>query len=238
MQLGEAESETLATEIVRLWSGAPSTTVVLCPSQVALEKVGDILRGTSLVLGAQDAFWEDKGAFTGEISPKTLKELGCEFCIVGHSERRAQLGETDAMVNKKVLALLRHGIIPIICVGETLAEREEGKRETVVTGQVRAALAGVKLVGVQRIIIAYEPRWAIGHKAVASKDAAEMHRLIRENVQLPKERCFVIYGGAVDAKNIVGFVAMPEIQGVLVGGASLRAEEFVAIAKAAAKTQR
>src|SRR5690606_15370043 len=119
-------------------------------------------KGTPIALGAQDVFWEDKGAFTGEISPKTLAELGCTYCIVGHSERRQHLGETDEMVNKKVLALLRNGLTPIVCVGETLEERQAGRREAVVIGQVRAALAGAELIGTRRVVIAYEPRWVIG----------------------------------------------------------------------------
>jgi triosephosphate isomerase len=245
MQLNEAESETLAREVVRLWAAqgasASGVAVVACPSHMATEEVAKVTRGTPVALGAQDAFWEDKGAFTGEISPKTLKELGVEYCIVGHSERRQHLGETDAMVNKKTAALLRNGITPIICVGETKEERQAGKREAVVIGQVRAAIEGVALVGNQRLIIAYEPRWVIGTgQAVSPQDAAEMHHLIRETLfeafgqDAALRQCAIIYGGAADAKNLAGFLAVDVIDGVLAGGASLKPQEFVAMAQIAA----
>ncbi|HTM69080.1 MAG TPA: triose-phosphate isomerase [Candidatus Binatia bacterium] len=245
MQLSESESETLAKEIVRLWAaqGAnkPQAAVVICPSHMALEECAKATKGTPVALGGQDVFWEDKGAFTGEISPKTLKELGCEYCIVGHSERRQHLGETDEMVNKKVLALLRHGITPVVCVGETLEERSAGRRDAVVIAQVRTALANAKPVGSQRVIVAYEPRWVIGTgKAVSPQDAAEMHHLILGALEemltadTVKERCSVIYGGAVDAKNIAGFLAVDVIRGALVGGASLKPQEFAAMAEIAA----
>lgn len=248
MQLNETESEALAKEVVRLWAaqgaGKPGATVVICPSHMALEECAKAVKGTPVALGAQDVFWEDKGAFTGEISPKTLKELGCEYCIVGHSERRQHLGETDDMVNKKVLALLRHDITPIVCVGETFEERNAGKRDAVVIAQVRAALANASPVGNQRIIVAYEPRWVIGTgKAVAPQDAAEMHLLIRGALEEilaaeARERCSVIYGGAVDAKNLAGFLAMDVIQGALVGGASLKPQEFATMAEIAADAAR
>lgn len=242
MQLNESESEALAKEVVRLWAaqgaGKADVTVVVCPSHMAIEEVAKVVRGTPVVLGSQDVFWEDKGAYTGEISPKTLKELGCEYCIVGHSERRQHLGETDDMINKKTLALLRHDITPVICVGETLDERRAGKRDAVVIAQVRAALAGAKPVGNQRIIVAYEPRWVIGTgQAVAPADAAEMHHLILGTLQeifpadVVERQCAVIYGGAVDSKNIGGFLAVDVIRGALVGGASLKPQEFAAMAE-------
>lgn len=242
MQLGEPDSEALAKEIVRLWgaqgAGKDGSVVVICPSHMAIEEVAKVVKGTPVALGSQDTFWEDKGAFTGEVSPKTLKELGCEYCIVGHSERRQHLGETDEMVNKKMVGLLRNGITPIICVGETMEERRAGKRDAVVIGQVRGALAGVNLVGTQKVIIAYEPRWVIGTgQAVSPADAAEMHHLILSTLSelFPAEtvdrQCAVVYGGAVDAKNLAGFLEVRVIHGVLVGGASLKAQEFAAMAE-------
>ncbi len=245
MQLNESESEALAAEVVRLWAaqGATKTdvTVVLCPSHMALEEVGKITRGTPVAMGAQDTFWEDKGAFTGEISAKTLKELGCEYCLVGHSERRQFLAETDEMVNKKVQALLRHGLVPIVCVGETLDERNSGRRDSVVISQVRVAMNGVRLVGAQRVIIAYEPRWVIGSgNAVAPESAAEMHHLIISTLQelfaadIVDRQFSVIYGGAADSKNLAGFLAMDVIRGSLVGGAALKPLEFAAMAEIAA----
>ena len=249
MQLGETESEALAREVVRLWAaqgaGKDGAVVVICPSHMAIEEVAKAVKGTPVALGSQDTFWEDKGAFTGEVSPKTLKELGCEYCIVGHSERRQHLGETDEMVNKKVLGLLHNGITPVICVGETMEERRAGKRDAVVIGQVRGALANVKPVGTQKIIIAYEPRWVIGTgQAVSPDDAAEMHHLILSTLSelFPAEvvdrQCAVIYGGAVDAKNLAGFLAVRVIHGVLVGGASLKPQEFVAMAEIIADVRK
>ncbi len=245
MQLSQAESESLAKEVVRLWAAQGATAsgvaVVACPSHMAIEEVAKVTRGTPVALGAQDAFWEDKGAFTGEVSPKALRELGVDYCIVGHSERRQHLGETDAMVNKKAVALLRNGITPIVCVGETKEERQAGKRDAVVIGQVRAALEGVALVGTQRVIVAYEPRWVIGTgQAVSPQDAAELHHLIRETLyelfgqDAALRQTAVIYGGAVDAKNLASFIAVDVIDGVLVGGASLKPQDFTAMAQIAA----
>jgi triosephosphate isomerase len=244
MQLNEPASKELAAEVVRLWSaqgGGGDTAVVICPSHDALDAVGEIIKGTNVAMGAQDTFWEDKGAYTGEISPKTLKELGCTYCIVGHSERRQYLGETDEMVRRKVEALLRHDLRPVICVGETREEREAGKRDAVVIGQVRAALQGLRPVGSQRIIVAYEPRWVIGTgKAVSPEDAASMHYLIQETLSdlFPRDvvehQCGVIYGGSVDASNIRNFLAVEVIDGALIGGAALKAKDFVAMAEAAA----
>ncbi|MFC1703072.1 triose-phosphate isomerase [Patescibacteria group bacterium] len=244
MQKNETESVELAQEIVRLWSaqGAsqPKVHVVVCPSHVALSGVNDVVRGTSVALGAQDVFWEERGAFTGEISPVTLKELGCDYCIVGHSERRQYLGETDEMVSKKVDALLAAGINPIICVGETREERDAGRRDAVVIAQVQKAMEGTRPVGNQNIIVAYEPRWVIGSgQAVEPDDAASMHHLIRETLLelLPQDvvenQLFVVYGGSVESENIAAFFAVPVIEGALVGGASLKPEEFVRLAEAA-----
>ncbi len=249
MQLNESESEALAKEIVRLWAGQavsrPNVAMALCPSHMALPSVAATLKGTPIALGAQDVFWEGKGAYTGEISPATLKELGCEYCIVGHSERRQHLGETDAMVNRKALALLEAGITPIVCVGETMEERRAGTRDAVVIGQVRAALSETRLVGNRKLIIAYEPRWVIGTgQAVAPSDAAEMHALIRATLHeifsddVVEQKCAIIYGGAVDEKNVAGFLETEVIHGVLVGGASLKAKEFVAMAELAADAKK
>jgi triosephosphate isomerase len=244
MQLNEAESAALASDIVRRIApqvaSAENLTVVLCPSHLSIGEVADKVSGTAVGLGGQDVFWEDKGAFTGEISPVTLKELGCSYCIVGHSERRTKLGETDEMVHEKVEALLRHDISPIICVGETKEERDEGKRDAVVIRQVRAALEGLRPVGNQAIIIAYEPIWVIGTgQAVDPADAAEAHSLIRETLLelLPNDvverQCFVVYGGSADSSNLAGFLEVPIIEGALVGGASLKPEEFARMAEIA-----
>jgi len=244
MQLNEAESAKLAADIVKRIAPqaaeAKDFTAVLCPSHLAMDEVSGVVRGTSVALGGQDVFWEDKGAFTGEISPRTLKENGCSYCIVGHSERRAHLGETDEMVHKKAEALLQHDINPIICVGETKAERDAGKRDAVVIRQVRAALDGLRPVGTHDIIIAYEPVWVIGTgQAVEPGDAAEAHSLIRETLlemmpaDVVERQCSVIYGGSVDSGNLASFLKIPVIEGALVGGASLNANEFVRMAELA-----
>ena len=244
MQLNEAESAALAQEIVRRWSaqatGNPGVKVVVCPSHLALSAVNDVVRGTNVALGAQDSFWEAKGAYTGEVSPVTLKQVGCEYCIVGHSERRQHLGETDEMVSRKVDALLAVGITPIICVGETREERDAGRRDSVVIGQVKKAMEGTRPVGTQHVIVAYEPRWVIGTgQAVPPDDAASMHQLIRETMLelLPQDvverQVSIIYGGSVDAGNIAGFLAIPAVEGALVGGAALKADALVRLAEIA-----
>jgi len=245
MQLNSAESVALAREMVRLWAGQgvlkPEVVTVICPSHVSLAAVHGVVNGTPLDMGAQDVFWEDKGAFTGEIAPATLKELGCEYSLVGHSERREFLGETDEMVQRKTAALLRHNIHPIVCVGETMEERRSGRRDSVVINQVRAALKDNRPFGSQTIIVAYEPRWVIGSgQAVSPEDAASMHQLIKETLYdlLPADivdgQVAIIYGGSVDSSNLAGFLEVDAIHGVLVGGASLKAAEFVKMAEVAA----
>jgi triosephosphate isomerase len=242
MQLNEAESAALAADIVKRIApqaaGSESLATVLCPSHLSMGVVADSVQGTDIALGGQDVFWEDKGAYTGEISPVTLKGHGCTYCIVGHSERRTHLGETDDMVHRKAAALLRHDINPIVCVGETKEEREAGKRDSVVIGQVRAALEGLRPVGNQSIIVAYEPVWVIGSgQAVEPNDAAEAHSLIRETLlemmpaDVVERQCFVIYGGSIDSGNLATFLQVPVIEGALIGGASLRPDEFARMAE-------
>lgn len=242
MQFSEAESEAAAREIVRLWSAqadrSRSVAVAICPGAEALDEVAAVTKGTNIALGAQDAFWEEKGAFTGEISPVTLKDVGCEYCIVGHSERRQHLGETDEMVQKKVAALLRHHIVPVICVGEVREDREAGRHVSVVMAQVRAALQGNAPVGTQRIIIAYEPRWAIGTgQACSPEAAAEMTHLIRETLNelysadVVRDQFAILYGGSADADNIGSYADVHAIDGALVGGSSLKPAVFVRMAE-------
>lgn len=245
MQLDPAESVKLAGEIVRLWAaegaGRTEPKVVICASHVALAGVAEALKGTGIALGAQDCFWEDKGAYTGEISAASLKKFGCEYCLTGHSERRGFLGETDDMVRRKAAAILRHDMTPVICVGETMEERQAGKRDAVVISQVRAALADVRPVGTQTVVVAYEPRWVIGTgQAVAPDDAVSMHRLIFDTLHelypadVVERQFAVIYGGSADSKNFGGLLGHDVIHGALVGGASLKADEFVRMARLAA----
>lgn len=246
MNLGVAESLKLTEELgLALRSFAnKNAEIVLCPSFTALAALLGLLQEenpSGFKIGAQDVFWEEKGAFTGEISPKMLLEAGCEYVIVGHSERRANLGETDEMVNKKVKISLENELVPIVCVGETFEERQKGIRDVVVARQTLKALDGVKLFGNKKVIIAYEPVWVIGTgQAVLPEDAEHSHRMIRETlleifpVDAVEKHFKIIYGGSVDGSNIKDFTERENIDGVLVGGASLKAGEFVKMIKAIA----
>lgn len=217
------------------------TEIVLCPAFTALDELCATLKKenpANLKIGAQDVFWEEKGAFTGEVSVKMLKEVDCQYVIVGHSERRKNLGETDEMVNKKVKILLKNDFTPIVCVGETFEERQKGIRDVVVAREVEAALRDVELFGNKKIIIAYEPVWVIGTgQAVEPEDAEHSHRMIRETLlenfspDIVEKHFEIIYGGSVDSKNIGDFMEKENIDGVLVGGASLKVEEFVKMIK-------
>jgi triosephosphate isomerase (TIM) len=193
-------------------------------------------------LGAQDCHWEDSGAFTGEVSPLMLAKLNVSYVIVGHSERRQLFGETDESVALKLRAVLRHGMTPIVCVGETLTEREAGAAEPKVTGQLRAALEGLEAAKVGELVVAYEPIWAIGTGHTASpEDAQEMTSLIRATVSdlsggQAASRIRIQYGGSVKASNIAALMAKADVDGALVGGASLDADTFSQVVKRAAGT--
>lgn len=212
---------------------------VICPPFVALGNVATLLAGSGVQVGAQHMHWEDWGAYTGEVSAPMLQEW-CRYVIVGHSERRAYFGETDETVNRRVHAGLRHGLRLILCVGETLAENEAGRTGDVVERQVRAALGGVERGMADQLVIAYEPVWAIGTGRAASGEQA--NRVVGEAVRPAiaamlgpgvAEAMRVLYGGSVSAKNASEFFSQPELDGGLVGGASLKADEFVAIVRAA-----
>lgn len=206
--------------------------VVLAPSFTALYVVSEMLSGSNIKLAAQDIFWEDRGAYTGEVSPIMLKDIGCSYVIIGHSERRQHFGEDDNSVNRKIKAALRHGLIPIVCIGETLKEREEGKTLNVIEQELTAGLTGISG---DDIVIAYEPIWAIGTGKTATQEQAnEMHifirKWLRDNYGEDYSRKIRIqYGGSVTPENIDSLMAQPEIDGVLVGGASLKVESFVRI---------
>lgn len=211
--------------------------MVVAPPFTAIHHLSHLLAGSRIELGAQDIFWEANGAYTGEISGEMLVSVGCRHVIVGHSERRQIFGETDAQVNKKVLAALRHGLKPIVCVGETLAEREAGGTLTRIGSQVRAALSGLSGTAIRSASVAYEPIWAIGTGKTASPaQAEEVHNHIREllyelfDAEAVRETR-IIYGGSVKGDNIDELMAQPNIDGALVGGASLKAEEFARIAR-------
>ncbi len=213
---------------------------LLCPPFTALMAVSRLIKDTDIRLGAQNMYWEEKGAYTGEISPAMLAEF-CQYVILGHSERRAYFGETNEQVNRKVRAALTHHLTPVICVGETLEENEAGRAAGVVSRQVREALLGIDLLaGPDPIVIAYEPVWAIGTGRAATAEGA--NTLIRNVIRPTVAGMFgdnlaqsvrVLYGGSVDANNAREFFRQPEIDGGLVGGASLKARDFVAIVEAA-----
>jgi len=213
--------------------------VVICPPFTALRSIQTLLEADKLAygLGAQNVHWEEKGAFTGEVSPPMLAALRCRYVIVGHSERRQLFGETDQTVAKKVRAVFDGGMVPILCVGESLEERDSGRTESKVVGQVKAALAGAEPARVAEAVIAYEPIWAIGTgRSAGPSDAGEVIALIRRTVgsmfsDQSAEAMRIQYGGSVKPGNIREFMAHPEIDGALVGGASLDPEEFALIVK-------
>lgn len=225
MRLSVRQSEKLARGIRRVFRPSVELVVVLCPSFTSLPAAYKILRGSAISLGAQDVFWQKRGAFTGEVSAPDLRELGVKLVIIGHSERRKYLGETDRMIAAKLAAAVRSALTPILCVGETLGERVKGRKNLVIARQLRALGSLAAYRGT--LLIAYEPVWAIGTGRVCPpQEAAAAHRFIRGQVKkilprLPKNRLFVLYGGSVDAGNIRAISAEKEIDGVLAGGASV-----------------
>ena len=213
--------------------------VIVCPPFTSLETASRWTKGSSMSLGAQNMYYEDEGAFTGEISPKMLKAVGCEYVILGHSERRQIFWETDEYINKKVNKAIASGLVPIVCVGETLEQREKNVTAQIVTTQVRGVLKGVSAEQVERVIIAYEPVWAIGTGRNATpQQAEEVHLLIRKllaELYTPAtaEHVIIQYGGSVKPDNAAELLWQPNVDGALVGGACLKADSFSAIIKAA-----
>jgi triosephosphate isomerase len=211
--------------------------VLIAPAYVALPAVAAVVKGTNIRLGAQNMAQEESGAFTGEVSPLMLKEIGVQTVILGHSERRAIYKEDDALINKKVHLALKHGFEVILCVGETLAEREGGKLEKVLSSQVTDGFKGVDATGLKNIVVAYEPVWAIGTGKTASpEDADSAHAYIRKVLaglygEAASKAMCIQYGGSVKPDNAATLMAKPNIDGALVGGAALKAETFVPIAK-------
>jgi triosephosphate isomerase len=215
--------------------------VVICPPFTSLETAQQLLQGSPIALGAQNMYYEDEGAFTGEVSAKMLKGVGCQYVILGHSERRQYFRETDEFINKKVKKALASGLIPIVCVGETLEEREKNITHQVVTTQVKGVLKDFSAADVEKLIIAYEPVWAIGTGRNATpQQAEEVHLLIRSLISelyssTTAERLIIQYGGSVKADNASDLLSQLDIDGALVGGACLKADSFAAIVKAAAR---
>ncbi len=225
------EAKSLVHSLMSSCRGIKGREILICPPFSALFAIGVLLNGSQVKLGAQNLFWETQGAFTGEISGKMLKDLGCSYVIVGHSERRQYFLETDEWVNKKMKSAFLHGLTPVVCVGETLEEREAGKEFKVVETQIQHGLAGITNEEAQKIVIAYEPVWAIGTgKTATPEQAQEMHAFIRkilsQMVGTNAEKIRILYGGSVKPDNIDDLMRQADIDGGLVGGASLKAEDF------------
>jgi len=218
--------------------------IVICPPYTLIAYLSDALETSNIFVGAQDVYWQDEGAFTGEVSPVMVKDAGAKFVIIGHSERRQYFGETNETVNKKLKALLKHGLTPIVCVGETLAQREAGKTFDVLKDHVQNGLFGLTKEEVLNLVIAYEPVWAIGTgKTATSAQAQEVHKYIRELLtnMFDAEGASVIriqYGGSVKPENISELMNQPDVDGALVGGASLTVDSFSAIVKKASEVRK
>ena len=232
-----AESVKLAADVVAAAKDIKNVVVAIAPTYLALAKVAEVVKGSNVKLAAQDVHWENQGAFTGKVSADMLKEIGVDFVIIGHSEQRSYFGETDETVNKKVKKVQSLDMTPIICIGETLAERQGGQLESVLTTQVNGAYAGLSADDALRTVIAYEPVWAIGTGRTATpQQAQDVHAFIRAQLAALDpalaSQVRILYGGSVKGSNAGELLAMADIDGGLVGGASLDAKEFLAIAKA------
>ncbi len=235
MNMAGEEARKLAQEIRDRLQGVRDADMLVCPPFPSLQDVGTILKGSSLGLGAQNMHWEPQGAFTGEVSARMLLTVGCQYVILGHSERRLYFSETDEQIRKKVAAALAAGLTPIVCVGETLEERESGQTGDVVGKQLKGAVEGLSREAMLRLIIAYEPVWAIGTGRSATPEMAnDVHAFLRALVASlhradVAEKIRIQYGGSVTEANADGLFSQPDIDGALVGGASLKPDIFSAI---------
>ena len=232
-----SEAVSLTTDLAKLVDNISDVEIVVAPVFTALSNVHDVINGSNIQLAAQDLYWEDSGAFTGEVSAPMLKDVGCDYVIIGHSERRQYFGETNETVNQKVKAALSHQLKPIICVGELLEERETGKTESVIEDHVKGGIGDLTESEMESCVIAYEPVWAIGTGKTATPDQAqEVHSFIRDIL----EDCYsgklaskirIQYGGSVKPENAAELMSQQDVDGALVGGASLDAESFSEIVK-------
>jgi len=235
------EARALMTEMLPLLDRIDGVEKVVCPPFVSLTTIGELIRGSSVKLGAQNLYFEEKGAYTGEISPLMLAGM-CEFVIIGHSERRQYFNETNEIVNRKIQSALNVNLKPILCIGERLEEYDTGRTEEVVIGQLRASLSGIAIP--RDLTIAYEPVWAIGTgRAATGEQANKIIGLIRHNIGELYSDSFgqdlrILYGGSVTPDNTTEFMQQPEIDGALVGGASLKAEQFVSIVRLTSELRR
>ena len=237
-----AEAVELVTAMKADLQRVPAVTKVFCPPFLAIPDVSRLVAGSDLGVGAQDMYWENEGAFTGEVSPLMVKEF-CQYVIIGHSERREYFGETDETVNRKITTAFAHGLTPIVCVGETLALRQSDRTESWVTGQVRGALEGLSATQVASLVVAYEPIWAIGTGLAATAEQADsVCGLIRAEIatlydSATAETIRIQYGGSVKPSNAEELMSQPNIDGALVGGASLKASDFSELVRLSAKAK-
>jgi len=232
-----AEAQSFIMELFPILEDASRTEVLICPPFISLYILNRLLENTGIKLGAQDVFWEENGAYTGEISASMLIDTGCSYVIIGHSERRQLIGENDDIIHNKLMKALNSGLIPILCVGETLEERQRGRAFEIVGNQMDKALEGVATADGDKLVIAYEPVWAIGTGLNASaRDAQEMSRFIRDRLTeifggTRAQTVRILYGGSVKEDNIKEFVKQEDIDGALVGGASIKAVSFANIVR-------
>lgn len=238
MNLLLSESMSLITALKKSLKGLDEIDIVICPSPIALEAVGKVVSKTNFKLGAQNVFWAKSGAYTGETSPTSLKEIGCQYVIVGHSERRSFLGETDVMINKKIDICIENNLVPILCIGETYSQRHQQETDHVLYQQLRAGLKNIHLVSQDKLVIAYEPIWAIGTgEVVAIEEAERVFQLIQQilidiyPLTIVKNNVRMIYGGSIDNNNVANFSDLKLLDGFLVGGASLQINKFTEIVK-------
>ncbi len=235
MNLDKASAVALAQGLAKELGSESGVDLAVCPPSVYLDAVSEALKGTKIAVGGQNCFYEDNGAFTGEVSTAMLKDVGCRYVILGHSERRHVIGETDELINRKVLKVLADGLLPILCVGELLEEREANRTDEVVERQTRRGLEGVSKADAAKVTIAYEPVWAIGTGKTASPEQAqEVHAMIRGlladlyDAELA-QAVRIQYGGSVKASNAKELLGCEDIDGALVGGASLKVADFAGI---------
>ena len=237
MNTTSAEATALVTALKTELNEVTDVEIGVCPPFVYIQPVKQLLQGSNIKTGAQNVYWESKGAFTGQVSPGMLKDIGCDYVLVGHSECRHVMGETDEVINKKIKVLLAAGLTPIFCVGEKLEQRQDNTTENVIRAQVEQGLNGVPKEKIKEIIVAYEPVWAIGTgKTATPEQAQEVHSFIRKLISLisneeTAQGMRIMYGGSVKPDNIKGLMAKDDIDGALVGGASLKADSFVKLVK-------
>jgi triosephosphate isomerase len=231
----QAEVKALAEGLVKTLGTVSERDVCLCPPFTGLSVMREAFKGSSIALGGQDMYWEKEGAFTGEVSAEMLIDAGCAYVIIGHSERRQYFAETDVTVNRKIQAAFRAGLRPIVCVGELLAQREAGATFAVLETQINGGLKGLPVAAPDKMVIAYEPVWAIGTgKTATPEQAQEVHAFIRKNISALFGKTIadgmrILYGGSVKPDNIKGLMKQQDIDGALVGGACLKADQFSAI---------